>query len=393
MRKKGKGQALIVALIAAAAAIVLYSLIFKLFRWQHYLIAAAVALLVGRVAFIMAQGLDTTREAPAQQPIPKTGDSAVDSLVEKGQEMLAQIRRENDLIPDARLSERMAQLDDVADRIFRTVAEKPQKAPQIRRFMDYYLPTTLKMLAGYRKMDERQLSGGEAEKTRAQIQEAMDMVVGAFEKQLNTLYQDDMMDISTDIDVLETLLRQDGLVEVENPSEYMLSGKPEGASGSVVACSMEGTRPILLEVQALVCHSNFGIPRRTAAGTDFNRVNLLMAVLEKRLGLKLGDCDAYVNIAGGIKMNEPAIDLGIVLALISSYKDKPIDEKTICFGEVGLSGEVRAVNMAEQRVQEAKKLGFEVCILPEVCRKSMTEVKGIRLVGVSNLLDAMNYLK
>ena len=188
-------------------------------------------------------------------------------------------------------------------------------------------------------------------------------------------------------------MRQDGLVEVENPSEYMLSGKPEGASGSVVACSMEGTRPILLEVQALVCHSNFGIPRRTAAGTDFNRVNLLMAVLEKRLGLKLGDCDAYVNIAGGIKMNEPAIDLGIVLALISSYKDKPIDEKTICFGEVGLSGEVRAVNMAEQRVQEAKKLGFEVCILPEVCRKSMTEVKGIRLVGVSNLLDAMNYLK
>ena len=212
MRKKGKGQALIVALIAAAAAIVLYSLIFKLFRWQHYLIAAAVALLVGRVAFIMAQGLDTTKEAPAQQPIPKTGDSAVDSLLEKGQEMLAQIRRENDLIPDARLSERMAQLDDVADRIFRTVAEKPQKAPQIRRFMDYYLPTTLKMLAGYRKMDERQLSGGEAEKTRAQIQEAMDMVVGAFEKQLNTLYQDDMMDISTDIDVLETLLRQDGLV-------------------------------------------------------------------------------------------------------------------------------------------------------------------------------------
>lgn len=188
-------------------------------------------------------------------------------------------------------------------------------------------------------------------------------------------------------------MRQDGLVEVENPSEYMLSGKPEGASGSVVACSMEGTRPILLEVQALVCHSNFGIPRRTAAGTDFNRVNLLMAVLEKRLGLKLGDCDAYVNIAGGIKMNEPAIDLGIVLALISSYKDKPIDEKTICFGEVGLSGEVRSVNMAEQRVQEAKKLGFEVCILPEVCRKSMTEVKGIKLVGVSNLLDAMNYLK
>ena len=187
-------------------------------------------------------------------------------------------------------------------------------------------------------------------------------------------------------------MRQSGLEEVENPSEFMLSGKPEGASGSVVACSMEGTRPILLEIQALVCHSNFGMPRRTAAGTDFNRVNLLMAVLEKRLGLKLGDCDAYVNIAGGIKMNEPAIDLGIVLALISSYKDKPIDEKTICFGEVGLSGEVRAVNMAEQRVLEAKKLGFEVCLIPEVCRTNLTQIKGIKLVGISTIKDALQYL-
>ena len=188
-------------------------------------------------------------------------------------------------------------------------------------------------------------------------------------------------------------MRQSGLEEVENPSEFMLSGKPEGASGSVVACSMEGTRPILLEIQALVCHNNFGMPRRTAAGTDFNRVNLLMAVLEKRLGLKLGDCDAYVNIAGGIKMNEPAIDLGIVLALISSYKDKPIDEKTICFGEVGLSGEVRAVNMAEQRVLEAKKLGFEVCLIPEVCRTNLTQIKGIKLVGISTIKDALQYLK
>lgn len=188
-------------------------------------------------------------------------------------------------------------------------------------------------------------------------------------------------------------MRESGLEEVHNPSEYMLSGKPEGASGSVVACSMEGTRPILLEVQALVCRSNFGIPRRTAAGTDFNRVNLLMAVLEKRLGLKLGDCDAYVNIAGGIKMNEPAIDLGIVIALISSYKDKPVDEKTICFGEVGLSGEVRAVNMAEQRVLEAKKLGFEVCILPEVCKKTINSPKGIRLIGVRTIGDALNYIE
>ncbi len=188
-------------------------------------------------------------------------------------------------------------------------------------------------------------------------------------------------------------MQQSGLREVENPSEFMLSGRPENASGSVVACSMEGTRPILVEVQALVCRSNFGMPRRTATGTDFNRVNLLMAVLEKRLGLKMGDCDAYINIAGGIKMNEPALDLGIILALISSYKEKPIDERTICFGEVGLSGEVRAVSMAEQRVQEAKKLGFEVCILPEASKTAMKEIKGIKLLGIRSVKDAIDYLK
>ena len=187
-------------------------------------------------------------------------------------------------------------------------------------------------------------------------------------------------------------MRQSGLVEVENPSEYMLSGKPENASGSVVACSMEGTRPILLEIQALVCRTNFGMPRRTAAGTDYNRVNLLMAVLEKRLGLSLGNCDAYVNIAGGIKMNEPAIDLGIVMALVSSYRNRPIDEKTIVFGEVGLSGEVRAVNMPEQRVAEAKKLGFETCILPEVSLKMVKEIQGIRLVGVKTVNEAVGII-
>lgn len=191
-------------------------------------------------------------------------------------------------------------------------------------------------------------------------------------------------------------MRQEGLTEVENPSEYMLSGKPEDASGSVVACSMEGSRPILIEIQALVCHTNFGIPRRTAAGTDLNRVNLLLAVLEKRLGLSLGGCDAYVNIAGGIRMNEPAVDLGIVLAVISSYKDRPIDGKMICFGEVGLSGEVRAVSMAEQRVAEAKKLGFETCILPLVCVDAMQEKSGktggIRLIGVRTVKDAMDII-
>ena len=187
-------------------------------------------------------------------------------------------------------------------------------------------------------------------------------------------------------------MRGDGLREVENTSEYMLSGKPENASGSVVACSMEGTRPILLEIQALVCHSNFGIPRRTAAGTDFNRVNLLMAVLEKRLNLKMSECDAYVNIAGGIRMNEPAIDLGIVLAIVSSFKNRPIDEKTICFGEVGLSGEARAVSMPSQRVAEAKKLGFTTCILPRVCMDGLQQTDGIRLVPVSNVREAIDII-
>lgn len=187
-------------------------------------------------------------------------------------------------------------------------------------------------------------------------------------------------------------MRQNGLVEVENPSEFMLNGKPESASGSVVACSMEGTRPILIEIQALVCSSNFGMPRRTAAGTDYNRVNLLMAVLEKRVGIHLSNYDAYVNIAGGIKMNEPAVDLGIVMAVVSSYKNQPIDEKTIVFGEVGLSGEVRAVNMPEQRVVEAKKLGFTTCIMPEVSREVVKNIKGIKIIGVKTINEALQVL-
>jgi DNA repair protein RadA/Sms len=151
---------------------------------------------------------------------------------------------------------------------------------------------------------------------------------------------------------------------------------------------MEGTRPMLMEIQALVCHSFFNNPRRTATGVDFNRVNLLMAVLEKRLGLQLSDCDAYVNIAGGLRMTEPAIDLGIVLAIISSKKDIVIDDRTICFGEVGLSGEVRGVNMAEQRVLEALKLGFSTCILPQVSLASLKSINGIRLIGVRNVQEA-----
>lgn len=183
-----------------------------------------------------------------------------------------------------------------------------------------------------------------------------------------------------------------GLEEVKNPSEYMLNGRPEDASGSVVACSMEGTRPILVEIQALVCQSNFGIPRRTAVGTDFNRVNLLMAVLEKKVGIRLAASDAYVNIAGGMKMTEPAIDLGICLAIVSSAKDIVIPDNVMVFGEVGLSGEIRAVNMAGQRVQEAKKLGFGTVVLPEVCRSSVGKVEGINLVYVSQIRDAIGYI-
>lgn len=187
-------------------------------------------------------------------------------------------------------------------------------------------------------------------------------------------------------------MRQDGLREVENPSEFMLNGRPENASGSVVACSIEGTRPILLEIQALVCRSNFGMPRRTAAGTDYNRVNLLMAVLEKRLGLPLSNYDAYVNIAGGIRINEPAVDLGIMLALVSSYKNRPVSEDVLVFGEVGLSGEVRAVNMPEQRVSEAKKLGFQTCILPAVSLDAVKNIQGIKLLGVKSINEAIDLI-
>lgn len=187
-------------------------------------------------------------------------------------------------------------------------------------------------------------------------------------------------------------MRQDGLREVENPSEFMLNGRPEHASGSVVACSMEGTRPILLEIQALVCRSNFGMPRRTAAGTDYNRVNLLMAVLEKRLGLPLSSYDAYVNIAGGIRINEPAVDLGIVMALVSSYKNRPVSEDVLVFGEVGLSGEVRAVNMPEQRVSEAKKLGFRTCILPAVSVDAVKNIQGIKVMGVRSINEAIDLM-
>lgn len=187
-------------------------------------------------------------------------------------------------------------------------------------------------------------------------------------------------------------MQEDGLQEVTNPSEYMLNGRPDNASGSVVTCSIEGTRPMLVEIQALACRTNFGMPRRTAAGTDYNRVNLLLAVIEKRLNMNFGECDVYVNMAGGIKLNEPALDLGLVMALISSYKDRSISEKIIAFGEVGLSGEVRAVNMVDRRVAEAVKLGFETCILPQVSLDTVKNIKGIKLIGVKNIKEIMSFI-
>jgi DNA repair protein RadA/Sms len=184
----------------------------------------------------------------------------------------------------------------------------------------------------------------------------------------------------------------EGLREVKNPSEFMLEGRSADGSGSVVACAMEGTRPLLLETQALVTRSNFGMPRRTSAGVDYNRVNLLMAVLEKRLGYRLGDFDAYVNIAGGIRLNEPAVDLAICMALVSSFKDITIDRETVLFGEVGLGGEVRAVSMADQRIREAKKLGFKRVIMPISNARNIKEVPDFEVIGVSTVKEAVEKL-
>ena len=187
-------------------------------------------------------------------------------------------------------------------------------------------------------------------------------------------------------------MREDGLHQVLNPSEFMLEGRPKDATGSVVSCLMEGTRPILVEIQALINHTAFGMPRRTAVGTDYNRVNLLMAVIEKHMGIQMGDYDAYVNVAGGMKITEPAMDLALVTALIGSYRNRVISSDTIVFGEVGLSGEVRAVSQAEQRVLEAKKLGFNRCILPSVCVKSLKDISGIEIIGVNNIREACDKL-
>lgn len=182
-------------------------------------------------------------------------------------------------------------------------------------------------------------------------------------------------------------MRNQGLVEVGNPSELMLDGRPIDTSGSVVSCSMEGTRPIFIEVQALITPTSFGIPRRQSDGVDNNRVNLLLAVLEKKMGLPFGNCDGYINVAGGIKVSEPAIDLGLVAAILSSFHNKPIKEDTAVFGEVGLSGEVRTVAQTEARINEAAKLGFKKVILPLSCKKTIQDPKGLELIFIDNIKD------
>lgn len=184
-------------------------------------------------------------------------------------------------------------------------------------------------------------------------------------------------------------MKDKGLVEVANPSEFMLEGRPAGVPGTVVVCSVEGTRPMLVELQALVSLSNLGMPRRMATGIDYNRLSMLMAVMEKRLGMQLQGQDAFVNVVGGLKIDEPAVDLGIVLAVASSFRNMPVDKTAVVIGEVGLTGEVRAVNSIDRRVAEAAKLGFGHCIIP---RDNMKQVDSseTRITGVANLAEAID---
>jgi DNA repair protein RadA/Sms len=185
-------------------------------------------------------------------------------------------------------------------------------------------------------------------------------------------------------------MQESGLKEVNNPSEIFLSERPTGASGSVVTPSIEGTRPILVEIQALVSPCNFGVPRRTTIGIDYNRVSLLVAVLEKRAGLNILAQDIFMNVAGGIRIVEPAIDLGVSVALVSSFLNRPIQHALVVFGEVGLSGEVRGVSHVEQRLKEAEKLGFKKCILPRInVERIKSRGKSLSLVGVTSIENAI----
>ena len=184
-------------------------------------------------------------------------------------------------------------------------------------------------------------------------------------------------------------MREKGLEQVENPSSALISDRIGEPSGSVIIVALEGTRPILIELQALVTQTIYGMPRRTANGIDFNRLNLLMAVIEKNAGILLSNSDAYINIVGGIRLNEPAIDLGIVLSVISSFKNIPISKEVVVIGEVGLTGEIRNVNMIESRIKEAQKMGFKKCIIPYNNKQKLNEKYSIEVVGVKNINEAI----
>jgi DNA repair protein RadA/Sms len=184
-------------------------------------------------------------------------------------------------------------------------------------------------------------------------------------------------------------MKEAGLAEVPNPSELFLAERPEGSAGSVVVPALEGSRPILVELQALVASTSFGTPRRTAIGIDHNRVSLLVAVLEKKVGLSLLAQDIFLNVAGGVRLEEPAIDLGVVAALASSHLNRPVPPRTILFGEVGLAGEVRAVSRPELRVKEASRLGFDRCFLPAGNLKNLETPPGLQLFGVSSAQEAL----
>jgi DNA repair protein RadA/Sms len=187
-------------------------------------------------------------------------------------------------------------------------------------------------------------------------------------------------------------MKGDGLLEVSNPSELFLAERSEHASGSVVVSSLEGTRPVLVELQALVSPTNFGMPRRTAIGADPTRVSLLLAVLEKRAGLHLQGHDVYVNVVGGLEVEEPAVDLGIAAAVASSFRDRPVDPATLVIGEIGLGGEVRAVSQAEVRLREAVKMGFRRSLIPKRNLSKLSDKAGLEVVGVDHVRSALEIL-
>ena len=185
-------------------------------------------------------------------------------------------------------------------------------------------------------------------------------------------------------------MRDMGLVELDNPSKVLISEKPKDVAGSVIISTVEGTRPMLLELQALVSPTSFGIAKRTATGVDFNRVALLLAVLEKRVGLQIQNQDVYINVVGGIKINEPSIDMGIIIAVASSFRNIPVSEHVVVTGEVGLTGEVRAVSFIEKRIAECKKLGFKKIVIPKNNYDAVKDIKGIDIIPVDNLRQAIN---